>query len=108
MVEGEYYGFSNGELISELGRRFREYRLRCNLTQADVSEESGISVPIIRNFEQGKGANITLQTLLSLIRTISQLENFDLLLPELPPDLERLYKTQGKEKKRARNGRKNS
>lgn len=35
---------SNAEIISELGGRFKEYRLFCDLTQKEVAEKAGVSI----------------------------------------------------------------
>ena len=37
----DFYEYSTPELVRLLGNRFKEYRIRCNLTQKDVSEQSG-------------------------------------------------------------------
>ena len=44
---------SNAEIISELGGRFKEYRLFCDLTQKEVAEKAGVSVFTISQFEKG-------------------------------------------------------
>ncbi len=67
---------SNAELLSELGARFRKLRIGCNLTEQELSRRSGVSVFTINSFENGRG-NITIKTLLSLLRYTDQLENLD-------------------------------
>ena len=37
-----FYEYSMFELVRLLGNRFKEYRIRCNLTQKDVSGQSAI------------------------------------------------------------------
>lgn len=76
---------SNSEIIAELGGRFKEYRLFCNLTQRDVSEQSGISIFTISQFEKGEARNIGFGTILSLLRSIGFLAEAEKLLPPLPP-----------------------
>lgn len=80
----DIYALSNTELIRGLGLRFKTYRIQCRLTQGEVAEQTGVSVPTIRGFENGKTANVSLQVLLSLMRAIGQLEQIEQLLPELP------------------------
>ena len=46
----DYYEYSIPELIKLLGARFKDYRLRSNMTQKDVSEQSGITITTIRKF----------------------------------------------------------
>lgn len=80
----DYYGYAIPELIRLLGSRFREYRMRADMTQKEVSEQSGISVTTIHKFENGAAANLSLGTLLQLLKAIGQIDQIDNLLPELP------------------------
>ena len=40
----DYYEYSAPELVRMLGLRFKEYRLRANLTQKEVAEMAGVSI----------------------------------------------------------------
>lgn len=75
---------SNAEIISELGGRFKEYRLFCDLTQKEVAEKAGVSIFTISQFEKGEARNIGFGTILSLLRSIGFLEKVEKLLPPLP------------------------
>ena len=79
-----YYEYSVPELVRLLGSRFREYRLRSNMTQKEVSEQSGITVTTIHKFESGIATNLSLGTFLLLLKAIEQIDGIDGLLPELP------------------------
>ena len=46
----DLYEYSTPELVRLLGSRFREYRLRCNLTQREVAEKSGIGMTTSHKF----------------------------------------------------------
>lgn len=50
----DYYEYSIPELIELLGRRFKDYRLRSEMTQRDVADQSGIAINTIHKFENGK------------------------------------------------------
>lgn len=80
----DYYEYSIPELVKLLGTRFKDYRLRSNMTQKEVSEQSGITITTIHKFENGLSANISLSTFLLLMKAIGQIEGLDELLPELP------------------------
>ena len=54
----DFYEYSTPELVRLLGNRFKEYRIRCNLTQKDVSEQSGIGLTTIHKFRQYFVVNI--------------------------------------------------
>ena len=67
-----------------LGTRFKDYRLRSNMTQKDVAEQSGITITTIHKFENGTGGNLSLGTFLLLMKAIGRFDAIDGLLPELP------------------------
>lgn len=79
----DIYASSNAELVKLLGRRFKSYRIQSRMTQSEISEQTGISVPTIRSFENGRSLNISLQVLLALMRGVGQLEQIDSLFPEI-------------------------
>lgn len=80
----DYYEYSIPELIKLLGARFKDYRLRSNMTQKDVSEQSGITITTIHKFENGTSGNMSLGTFLLLMKAIGQINILDELMPELP------------------------
>lgn len=80
----DFYEYSTPELVRLLGNRFKEYRIRCNLTQKDVSEQSGIGLTTIHKFENGTAGNISLSTFILLLKVVGQINTIDNLLPELP------------------------
>ena len=80
----DYYEYSIPELIKLLGARFKDYRLRSNMTQKEVSEQSGITITTILKFENGASSNVSLGTFLLLLKAIGQIDALDELLPELP------------------------
>ena len=80
----DYYEYSVPELIRLLGSRFKEYRLRSNMTQKDVSDQSGITITTIHKFENGVSGNLSLGTFLLLMKAIGQIDALDGLLPEMP------------------------
>ena len=80
----DYYEYSIPELIKLLGARFKDYRLRSNMTQKDVSEQSGITITTIHKFENGTSGNMSLGTFLLLMKAIGQIDALDEFMPELP------------------------
>ena len=80
-----FYEYSTPELVRLLGARFKEYRMRCNLTQKEVSELSGIGMTTIHKFENGTAGNLSLSTFLLLLKVVGQIDALDDVLPELPP-----------------------
>lgn len=80
----DLYEYSTPELVRMLGTRFKDYRMRCNLTQKEVSELSGIGLTTIHKFENGTAGNLSLSTFLHLLKVIGQINSLNNLLPELP------------------------
>ena len=81
----DLYEYSTPELVRLLGSRFREYRMRCNLTQREVAEKSGIGLTTIHKFESGSANNISLGTFLLLLKVVGRINALEELLPDLPP-----------------------
>lgn len=80
----DLYEYSTPELVRMLGTRFKDYRMRCNLTQKEVSELSGIGLTTIHKFENGTAGNLSLSTFLLLLKVIGQINSLNNLLSELP------------------------
>ena len=81
----DLYEYSTPELVRMLGERFKEYRMRCDLTQKEVSELSGVGLTTIHKFENGTAGNLSLSTFILLLKVIGQINHLDDLLPKLPP-----------------------
>ena len=77
--------YSSPELVRRLGQRFKDYRLRCNLTQKEVAGQTGLGLTTIHKFENGTAGNISLATFLLLLKAVGQIDAIDDVLPELPP-----------------------
>jgi transcriptional regulator with XRE-family HTH domain len=80
----DLYEYSTPELVRLLGSRFKEYRMRCNLTQKEVAELSGIGLTTIHKFENGTSGNLSLSTFILLLKVVGRVNALDDLLPELP------------------------
>ena len=96
----DYYELSIPEIIKLLGTRFKDYRLRSNLTQKEVADQSGISINTITKFENGLSGNVSLSTFLLLLKSINCIEELDELMPELPESAYLIHK--GKKVQRIR------
>ena len=46
-----------------LGERFKEYRMRCDLTQKEISELSGVGLTTIHKFENGKSFVVNIHSI---------------------------------------------
>jgi len=75
---------SSAEIVSVLGERFKEYRLAALLTQQEVADIAGVSKTTVYSFENGRLPNVSLRTLVDLLRAIGMIDRIDDLLPEIP------------------------
>lgn len=96
---------ANPEIIAELGRRFKEYRLANRLTQKEAAEKAGVSLITLRQFENGKAYNINMGNFLALLRVVDCLEQMNELLPEIPVSAYAIEQTIKKKPQRIRHGK---
>lgn len=91
---------SDQEVMKELGRRLRVYRLQRNLAAAEVAELAGVNRNTVVNAEAG--ANPRLGTVVKILRVLERLDALDAFLA--PPGISpmQLMKTAGKLRMRAR------
>ena len=97
----DYSEFSAPELVKMLGGRFKDYRLRANMTQKEVAEMAGLSVLTVHRFDNGAVANISLSTFLLLLKAVGSINDLRELMPEQPESLY-LYKENNQKVKRVR------
>lgn len=96
---------ANPEIIAELGRRFKEYRITYEFTQKEAAEKAGVSLITLRQFENGKVYNINMGNFLALLRVVDCLEQMDDLLPEIPVSAYTMERIMNKKPKRIRHGK---
>ena len=96
-------GQPEAEILRELGRRLRAYRLQQDLRLADVAARTGLNRNTIVNAEQGR--NPRLGTIVRLLRAYSRLENLDAFLPIPTISPLQLARNGGRVRQRARKPR---
>ena len=97
----DYSEYSVTELVRLLGSRFKDYRLRANMTQKEVAEMSGLSMMTIHRFENGTVKNISLGTFLLLLKAVGSINDLNELMPE-QPESPYLYKDNKKKAQRVK------
>ncbi len=80
----DYTEYSAPELVRMLGSRFKDYRLRANMTQKEVAEMAGLSSLTIYRFENGTVTNISLSTFLLLMKAVGCIKDIENVMPEQP------------------------
>lgn len=94
----DIYAMTDGAIAEELGRRFRDLRLRNNVTQEQLAELTMTSVNRIKALEAGKAK---LETIIAVLRELGALEDLNALLPEPGFSPIQLAKMQGRKRQRA-------
>ena len=97
----DYYEYSIPELVQMLGVRFKDYRMRSNMTQKEMAEQAGLTVNTVHKFENGLAPNLSISTFLLLMKAIGCINSLDEMLPELP-ESPYLIKESGKKARRIR------
>jgi len=96
----EWNSLSNFEIIIELGKRIKEYRIKKRFTQQELADRTGVSLFTIAQIEKGK--SVSLFTLIAVLRVLRLLDNFEMLLPEVEASPIEIMKSKGKIVKRIR------
>ncbi|MBL4810070.1 MAG: helix-turn-helix transcriptional regulator [Phycisphaerales bacterium] len=86
-------------VLAELGQRLAQYRLKQNLTQAELANEAGVSKRTLERLEAGGSTQLT--NLIRILRVLGLLNNLDSFVPPPPSSPVELLRMQGKERKRA-------
>jgi transcriptional regulator with XRE-family HTH domain len=86
-------------ILVELGKRIAQRRLEFELTQADLSEQAGISKRTLERIEAG--ATTQISTLIRILRVLELLDGLETLIPETGPRPMDMLKLKGRQRKRA-------
>lgn len=78
------YDFSDADIMQELSQKLKSIRLSCCCSQQEFAEKCGLSIITIKRIESGKANDITMGTLLKIMRISGTLEGVVDLLPDLP------------------------
>lgn len=79
----DYTILINQDILVDLGKKLREHRLNQNLSSRELSQKSDVSVRTIIGFERGE-KNISLKTLIEILRVLKLINNLNELIPQLP------------------------
>lgn len=75
---------SDEEIMSAIMSRLQNIRKNCCCSQKEYAELTGLSIATIKRIDSGKMNNITLDTIIKLLRTINALDNLSNLVPDIP------------------------
>lgn len=85
-------------IASVLGERLKRIRLNRDLTQEEVGNKAWVSRRTVLNAEKG---NVKISDLIAILSALNMVNNFNVLIPEVPLSPIQLLKLQGKVRKRA-------
>ena len=77
------YEFSDESIVKEICKRVKAIRLSCCFSQQEFADKAGVSIITIKRIESCKVNDITLSTLLKILRISGTLEGVVGLVPEL-------------------------
>ena len=76
--------FSDKEIIEALCGRLSRLRRGCCCSQKEYAQMTGLSISTIKRIDAGTLENITIETLLKMLRVAGALEGIVNLIPEIP------------------------
>lgn len=93
-------------ILEELGMRLRSARLDTNMTREALASKIDLSVDTVRNAETGR--NVSLETLIRLLRGLGRLADLQTVLEDAGPSPVQLAKSRGRVRQRASGSRRKS
>ena len=105
----DIYLLADEMILSKIGQRLKALRLKQNITQQRLAEESGVSLSTVKKIENGEIRSF--DSLIRVLRTLGKLDVFQPLVEEeqLSPSeyYEFVHKLHSSRRKRATGRRKN-
>lgn len=95
---------SDLEIIRKIGKNIRTTRLNRNITRDELQNTSGIHSKTIGEIENGK--NVTLSTLIAILRGLNMLDRLEALTEEANFSPVLMFENKGKPPQRARRSEK--
>lgn len=90
------YQATDKQILGELHDRLVRMRHSCCFSQQELSDLSGVSIATIKRIETQRDKDISLTSIIRLLRTMTQMEGIGRLVPEVP-DSPFLSRKDGKE-----------
>ena len=78
------YNLTDESIVTEICKKIRRLRLSCCCSQQEFANRCGMSIITIKRIESGKVSDITLDTLIKIMRVSGTLEGITEMIPELP------------------------
>lgn len=78
------YQATDEQILAELHERLARMRRSCCFSQQELSDLSGVSIATIKRIETQKDKDISLTSIIRLLRTMTRMEGIEKLVPEVP------------------------
>jgi len=78
------YQATDEQILCELHDRLVRMRRSCCFSQLELSERSGVSIATIKRIETQKDKDMSIAVIIRLLRTMTQMDGIDRLVPEVP------------------------
>jgi len=92
---------SNQHIMAEIGSRFAAARINMDLSQAELSDRSGVSLKTIGHLENGR-KSVGLLNMIAVLRALNLIHEIEHFMPKPPPSAKSLIVEGGKIKVRKR------
>lgn len=93
-----WYALTEEQILKEIGKRLKTFRLNQNMTQQEIGEMIGKGADDISRIEHGKA--MTMISFLRILRALNKLEYLDKILE--PPKVSPMQMLKMEEKRRKR------
>jgi len=77
---GSIYSLSNTDIVEKIGKKLQDIRLKDNITRDELQYSTGIHAKTVGDAEKGK--NITLITLIGILRGLNALDVLERLVAD--------------------------
>ena len=101
-MEDNIYMLADGDICRKIGKKIRHLRLRQNITQTSLAEQSQISVSTVKKIENGEIGSF--DSFMRVLRILGELDIFTPLLKkeEMSPNEYLAFIEAGRKKQRKR------
>ena len=90
-------------ILSEIGARISQCRIDCQLSQARLADQAGVSKRTIERIEAGHSAQMS--SMIRVFRVLGLLQGLDAMIPDTGPRPMDILKLEGKKRQRAYSSR---
>ena len=92
---------SNQQIMAEIGSRFFTARINMDISQAELSDRSGVSTKTIGHLENGRKST-GLLNMIAIMRALNLIDEIEHFMPKPPPSVRSFIAEGGKIKVRKR------